>query len=39
VRNFERLLPKKLVELFYGPYQWTADPKTTYRKHLKEIRK
>ena len=37
VRNFERLLPKWLIEKFYGPYQWTADPKTTYRKHLKTI--
>ena len=37
VRNFERLLPKWLIEEFYGPYQWTADPKQTYRKHLKAI--
>ena len=34
VRNFERLLPKWLIEKFYGQYQWTADPKQTYRKHL-----
>ena len=37
VRNFERLLPKWLIEKFYGPYQWTANPRTTYRKHLKAI--
>ena len=37
VRNFERLLPKWLIEKFYGPYQWTADPQQTYRKHLKAI--
>ncbi|MBQ7441682.1 MAG: radical SAM protein [Prevotella sp.] len=37
VRNFERLLPKWLVEKFYGQYQWTDDPKQTYRKHLKAI--
>ena len=37
VRNFERLLPKWLVEKFYGQYQWTADPKQTYRKHLTAI--
>ncbi|MBR6978458.1 MAG: radical SAM protein [Prevotella sp.] len=37
VRNLERLFPKWLIEKFYGPYQWTADPKQTYRKHLKEI--
>ena len=37
VRNFERLLPKWLIEKFYGPYLWTADPKQTYRNHLKAI--
>jgi len=37
VRNLERLLPKWLIEKFYGPYQWAADPKQTYRKHLKAI--
>ena len=37
VRNCERLLPKWLIEKFYGPYQWTSDPKQTYRKHLKAI--
>ena len=37
VRNLERLLPKWLIEKFYGQYQWTADPKQTYRKHLNEI--
>ena len=37
VRSLERLLPKWLIEKFYGQYQWTADPKQTYRKHLNEI--
>ena len=37
VRNFERLLPTGLIEKYYGPYQWTANPQTTYRKHLKAI--
>ena len=32
LRNFERLLPKRLIEKFYGQYQWTADPKQTYRR-------
>ena len=31
VRNFERLLPKWFIEKFYGQYQWTADPKKTYK--------
>jgi len=35
LRNFERLLLKRLIEHFYGPYQWTNDPKITYRKLLK----
>lgn len=29
VRNFEKLLPKRLIEFFYGKYQWTADSQTT----------
>jgi len=29
LRNFERLLPKRLIEKFYGSYQWTEDPSTT----------
>ena len=34
LRNFERFLPKRLIERFYGPYQWTDDSKITYRKIL-----
>lgn len=37
VRNFERLLPKWLIERFYGKYQWTQDSRQTYRQHLKQI--
>lgn len=37
MRNLERLLPKWLIEKFYGQYQWTADATQTYRKHLKAI--
>ena len=35
VRNLERLLPKRLIEMFYGPYQWTNDPHTTYHQYFK----
>ena len=35
LRNFEKLLPKSLVEKFYGPYSWTSDPKVTYRQYFK----
>lgn len=38
VRNLERLLPKWLVEKFYGQYQWTTNSHQTYRKYLKEIK-
>lgn len=34
VRNFEKLLPKCLVELFYGKYQWTAKRQTTYKEYF-----
>lgn len=38
VRNLEKLLPKPLIELFYGKYQWTSDRRTTYKKHFKNIK-
>ena len=37
MRNFERLFPKWLIEKFYGPYQWTADPRTTYHQYFKNL--
>ena len=37
VRNLERMLPKWLIEKFYGPYQWNFDPTQTYRQHFKNI--
>ncbi len=39
LRNLERLLPKKLIETFYGKYQWCSNSRLTYRKHLKNITK
>lgn len=38
LRNLERLFPKRLIEMFYGRYQWTNDSKATYRKHIKQIK-
>lgn len=38
MRNLERILPKWLIERFYGPYQWSDNPRATYRKYLKSIR-
>ena len=37
LRNLEHLLPKRLVEHFYGPYQWTEDPRTTYHQYFKNL--
>lgn len=37
LRNFEKLLPKRVIEWFYGPYQWTADRRMTYNRFFREI--
>ena len=37
LRTAERFFPKKLIEAFYGKYQWTADEKCTYRKYFKGL--
>jgi MoaA/NifB/PqqE/SkfB family radical SAM enzyme len=36
LRSAEKLLPKKLIEVFYGKYQWTHDKKMTYKKFMKK---
>ncbi|MBR4699365.1 MAG: radical SAM protein [Prevotella sp.] len=36
LRNMERFLPKRLIERFYGPYQWTDDPHTTYHQLMEK---
>lgn len=37
LRNMERLLPKPLIEKFYGSYQWTEDSRTTYHDYLRNL--
>lgn len=37
VRNLERILPKKVIELFYGKYSWTGNHKETYKDYFKRI--
>ncbi len=37
LRNLERLLPKRIIEKFYGQYQWTEDLNKTYHKYLKDL--
>ena len=39
LRNLERLLPKWLIERCYGKYQWTEDPRCTYRQYLKKVKR
>ncbi len=39
LRNLEKIFPKKLIEHFYGNYQWTANDKITYNDYFKNISK
>jgi len=32
LRSLEKVLPKRLIEWSYGPYQWCSDKKATYKK-------
>ena len=36
LRNLERLMPKCMVQWFYGKYQWTDNPRQTYRGYMRE---
>ncbi|MDE6696135.1 MAG: radical SAM protein [Muribaculaceae bacterium] len=38
LRNLEKILPKSIIETFYGKYQWNTDRKLTYRKYLKRVK-
>lgn len=38
LRNLEKVLPKKIIEYFYGKYQWCADCHKTYREYFKSIK-
>ena len=37
VRNLERFLPKRVIELFYGKYNWTGNHQETYKSYIKRI--
>ena len=37
LRNLEKFLPKRVIELFYGKYQWTSNSKETYRRYINNI--
>lgn len=37
LRNLERLLPKRIIEFFYGPYQWSGERRITYKEHFQKM--
>lgn len=37
LRNIERFVPKRLIEMVYGKYQWCEDARQTYRGYFKKI--
>jgi len=37
LRTLESFFPKRLIELFYGKYQWTDDRKITYRQFMARL--
>lgn len=39
LRNLERVLPKRVIESFYGKYQWCDDSRQTYLGYLNSIKK
>ena len=39
LRSLEKVFPKRLIEIFYGKYQWCQDSKSTYRNYLKRIKR
>lgn len=37
LRNIERFLPKKVIEFFYGKYNWTGNLRETYKHYINRI--
>ncbi|MBE9466863.1 MAG: radical SAM protein [Bacteroidetes bacterium] len=36
LRSFEKLMPKKIIEMFYGKYQWCENKQMSYKKYMKK---
>jgi molybdenum cofactor biosynthesis enzyme MoaA len=36
LRTLEKMFPKRIIELIYGKYQWSFDPKLTYKQFMKK---
>ena len=39
LRSLEKVFPKRLIEIFYGKYQWCQDSQSTYCNYLKRIKR
>lgn len=39
LRNMEKVLPKRVIEMFYGHYQWCADSRLNYHNYLRRTKK
>ena len=39
LRNLEIVLPKRVIEMLYGKYQWCANSRLTYCNYFKSIKK
>ncbi|MGB1247804.1 MAG: radical SAM protein [Chitinophagales bacterium] len=36
LRTLEKFFPKSIIEVIYGKYQWSFDPKLTYKQYMKK---
>jgi len=34
LRSFEKIFPKRIIEIFYGKYQWCENKSLSYRKYM-----
>lgn len=39
LRNMEKILPKRLIEIFYGKYQWCGNCRYSYKQYLNSTKK
>lgn len=38
MRNLERIFPKRLIEVFYGKYNWSGLHGETYHRYFKRVK-
>ena len=39
LRKLEKMFPKRMIEIYYGKYQWCADRRLSYRNYLKRTKR